>query len=108
MKKFWNLVNGEENTLHRQRVKTHYNVTSPQLKEVITFRFLQKSSLLILISFNLINKLLNMALTTGSAVLILSLRFFHLLGIKCNWLTSAVIDLDSSNEGPLSPKISPS
>ena len=62
-----------------------------------------------LISLRRIKRLLKIALTTGSAVLIFSFNVFSLIGYKIQFVAaSAVIDLDSSNEGPRSPKISPS
>ena len=71
------------------------------------FRFLQKSSLFKLISFNRISKLLTIARTTGSASLSFCFKFFSSIGYKIQFVSaSAVTDLDSSNDGPLSPKIS--
>ena len=56
-------------------------------------------------SFNLMSRLLRIALKTGSAVLIFSFKVFSLIGYKTQLVAaSAVIDLDSSSEGPLSPK----
>ena len=108
MQKFWNLVNGEENTLHRQG-KTRFNFRHLLLMKSLRLRFLQKSSLFTFMSFSLMSKLLRIALRTGSAVLIFSFNVFSLIGYKTQLVAaSAVIDLDSSSEGPLSPKISPS
>ena len=60
-------------------------------------------------SFNLISRLLSIALRTGSAFSIFSFIVFSLIGNKIQLeAASAVTDLDSLNEGPLSPKISPS
>ena len=60
-------------------------------------------------SLSRISKLLTIALTTGSASLSFCFNFFSFIGYKIQFESaSAVTDLDSSNDGPLSPKISPS
>ena len=60
-------------------------------------------------SFSRINKLLTIALTTGSASVNFCLRVFSFIAYKIQLVSaSAVTDLDSSRDGPLSPNISPS
>ena len=74
MKKFWNLVQGEENTHFIDKAKINFKLFFffSSVRDAITFKLLQNSSLFVLISLSLKSKLLNIALITGSALDIFS------------------------------------